>query len=251
MMNIIKNNRVTLGATAATAAFDQAITDTRDFLMASADINISSASFADGKLSFAVLLTNYSGHKFPTSYPSRRAWIHVKVINDTTQEIVFESGALDDNGRIFGVDEATESVFEPHYTKITDASEVQVYETAMADTEGDLTYTLMHASQYLKDNRILPKGLDKASVPESIQVFGEAIEESDFIGGSDQVEYEISLPEASYSITATLRYQTMTYGFRKDLYKDAQLYEVALMQALDNNATNRSETVSADTLILP
>ena len=253
MINIIKNNRSTLGSTVPTEAFDQTITNTRDFLMASADINISAAMYSDEKLNFDVIVTNHSGHKFPTSYPSRRAWIHVKVVNNNTHEVVFESGSIDSRGRIFGVDEENESTFQPHHEEISDVTEVQVYETVMADTEEELTYTLMHAAQYLKDNRILPKGFDKENVPESVQTFGEAATDTNFIGGSDLVKYAISLPEAAYSITATLRYQTISYGFSRDLFKDNELYEVALMQALDNNTTNRFETVSESkhTLTLP
>jgi len=247
MINIINNNKATLGTKAATADFDKMITDTRDFLMASADLNITGSAFKDGKLNFTLTLTNHSGHKFPTSYPSRRAWIHVSVVDDVTQETVFESGAFDSEGKLIGVDEETSTVYEPHYQKITEEDQVQVYETVMADTNAELTYTLMHASQYLKDNRLLPKGFEKASVPESIQVFGEAKTDNDFIGGSDEVDYEIALPEASYTITATLRYETTTYGFRKDLFKDAELKEVALMKALDNNTSNHYETISSHT----
>lgn len=61
-------------------------------------------------------------------------------------------------------------------------------------------------------------------------------------------EYEIgNLPKGEYTITVTLQYQTLSYGFAQDLYKNAELPEVALMKALDSNTTNHYETISTDT----
>ena len=251
MLEIIKNNRTKLGALADTASFDATITNTREFLKAAADVNIINTNFTNGTLDFSVLVSNHSGHKFPTSLPSRRAWLHVKITN-TNDQTVFESGAFNSNGQIIGVDDNTEG-YEEHYEKIDDALEVQVYEPIMADTDGNLTYTFMQASSYLKDNRILPLGY-KANTPANAQPYGEATDDDDFIGGSDTVDYEISdLPDGDYNIAVTLRYQTMSYGFAQDLYKDLDLTAVALMKALDSNTTNHYETISTDTttIILP
>ncbi|MBU0719706.1 cytochrome c family protein [bacterium] len=245
MLEIIKNNRKTLGAIADTASFDNAITSSRDFLLASADVNITDINFENGRLDFSVTLKNHSGHKFPTSYPSRRAWLHIKVFNSSNQ-VVFESGAMNSNGEIIGVDDSSGNQFEPHYLSITDSAQVQVYETVMADTDNNLTYTLMHASKYLKDNRILPNGFDKDTVPNSVKPYGEAANDNDFSGGSDTTLYKVEgLTSGSYSITATLNYQTMSHGFAKDLFKDTDLSEVALMKLLDKNTNNKYETISS------
>ena len=246
MLDILKNNRTKLGALADAASFDTTIANTRDFLQAAADVNITTTSFANGTLEFSVLVTNHSGHKFPTSLPSRRAWLHVKVTKTSDQTVVFESGAFNGNGQIVGVDDNTEG-YEKHYEKIVNASEVQVYEPIMADTDNKQTYTFMQAAKYLKDNRILPKGF-KSDAPATAQTYGEAVNDSNFIGGSDTVEYEVSgLPDGDYNIVVTLRYQTMSYGFAQDLYKDVDLTSVALMKSLDDNATNHFETISTDT----
>jgi len=246
MLDIIKNNRRLLGALADEASFDETISNTRDILLAAADVNITATSSLDGKLNFTVLLTNHSGHKFPTSLPSRRAWLHAKVTNAQGQT-VFESGAFDSEGRIVGVDDVVGgSGYELHYTKITDASQVQVYEPIMADTDDQLTYTFMNAAKYLKDNRVLPKGF-KANTPSEAQVYGEALNDPDFVGGSDTIEYSIdNITTGDYSIVVTLKYQTVSYGFNQDLFKDSELTEVALMKALDENATVRYETISSD-----
>lgn len=250
MLEILKNNRVKLGVLADEARFNESITDTREFLKAAAVVDIKNIRFLNDTLSFEVNVTNKSGHKFPTGFPSRRAWLHVKVTN-AADDIVFESGAVNGNGQISGVvyDTAT-NTYEPHYEKITDPSQVQIYETILQDTDDNMTYILLHALHYLKDNRILPKGLDKDDVnlPETINPHGNAETDSDFIGGSDTVEYEIkNLPADNYTITATLHYQTLSYGFAQNLFKNAELPEVALMKALDASTTNRYETISTDT----
>lgn len=245
MLEIIKNNRTKLGAIADEDIFNESISNTREFLKAAADVNIKDVSFENGTLDFSVLVSNHSGHKFPTSLPSRRAWLHTKVTNAANQT-VFESGAFNSNGQIIGVDDNTEG-YEEHHEKIDEASEVQVYEPIMADTDDKLTYTFMQASKYIKDNRILPKGY-RSDTPTNAQPYGEALNDNDFVGGSDTVEYEVSgLPDGDYTIAVTLQYQTMSYGFAQDLYKDVDLTEVALMKALDDTTTNHFETISTDT----
>jgi len=247
MLEILKNNRTKLDAVADTATFDESITNTRDFLKAAADVTIGSTSFAKGTLKFSVLVRNHSGHKFPTSLPSRRAWLHVKVTKTSDQTIVFESGAINSQGEIIGVDDNTDG-YEEHHKKIDDASEVQVYEPIMADTDGKLTYTFMQASRYFKDNRILPLGF-KSNAPANAQPYGEAVDDNNFIGGSDTVEYEVdSLPSNDYTISVTLHYQTASKGFMQDLYRDVDLNEVALMKVLESNTNNHYETISTDSV---
>ncbi|MBT8344510.1 MAG: NapC/NirT family cytochrome c [Sulfurovum sp.] len=256
MLEILKNNRVKLGALADETRFDESITDTREFLKSAAVINIGNTVFLNRTLNFDVNVTNKSGHKFPTGFPSRRVWLHVTVKN-TANQIVFESGGFNSEGQIIGVDDTlTANTYEPHYEKINDESQVQVYETILSDTDDNMTYILLHALHYLKDNRILPKGLDKNDInlPETINPHGNAENDSNFIGGSDTVKYEIeNLAADNYTITATLYYQTLSYGFAQDLYKNSELPEVALMKLLDANTTNHYETISADStsIIVP
>lgn len=249
MLNIIKNNKVKLGAIADDASFDQTIQNSRELLKAAANTEIIRASFIEGKLDFSVKVTNLSGHKFPTSIPTRRAWLHV-TIQDGENTTLFESGALAEDGRkIIGVDDKTIGTYEPHYKKIVEPSQVQIYEGIMADTENHLTYTLLHAAKFLKDNRILPKGMDKTDInlPDNIKTHGAAANDTDFIGGSDTVDYEVALPPStSYTITVTLMYQTLSYGFAQDLYHDDELPEVALMKSMDEKTDLHSEKVSSD-----
>ena len=249
MLNIIKNNRQLLGAVAEVSQFERAIINTRSFLQASADVNITTATFANNTLDFSVLVRNHSGHKFPTSLPSRRAWLHVVVTNEQ-DNVVFESGALNAEGQIIGVDDKGVG-YEPHHTSIDNNLSVQIYEPVMADTDGVQTYTFMNAARYLKDNRLLPRGF-KSTTPASAQVYGAALQDSDFVGGSDTVAYHVSgLANERYTIRATLRYQTLSYGFAQDLYRDRDLIEVALIKELDTNTTLHYEDISTMEYTLP
>jgi len=74
-----------------------------------------------------VNVENLSGHKFPTAFPSRRAWLHFTV-HDHGGRVVFESGALRPDGSIVGNDnDADPRRFEPHYAAINSTEQVEIY----------------------------------------------------------------------------------------------------------------------------
>ena len=47
------------------------------------------------------------------------------------------------------------------------------------------------ATQYLKDNRLLPRGFDKGTAAAEIAVVGAAADDDDFVGGGDRVRYRV------------------------------------------------------------
>ena len=189
-------------------------------------------------------MTNRSGHKFPTSYPSRRAYIHF-VVRSESGDIIFESGKTNTNGSIAGVDaDSNLNAYEQHYEEITQSNQVQVYETIMGNTDNEVTYTLLRAATYLKDNRIPPAGFDKFSVEDDIRVAGLAMTDNDFNSGSDTVTYKIPVNGNSFTITAELKYQSLAYGFMQDLFLDADNPEVARFKSMYDSASLRSETVA-------
>ena len=117
-------------------------------------------------------VTNLAGHKLPTAYPSRRAWIHLAV-HDANGELLFESGAMRSDGSIVGNDnDADAGSFEPHYQVIDHAGQVQIYEPIIADGSGKVTTGLLSAVTYAKDNRVLPDGFDKETADTAIMVHG-------------------------------------------------------------------------------
>ena len=94
---------------------------------------IDRAERTGGTLAIDVAIANLTGHKFPTGYPSRRAWLHVTV-RDAAGAMVFESGRVAETGLVEGNDsDASAGTFEPHYAELTRADQVQVYESVMGN----------------------------------------------------------------------------------------------------------------------
>ena len=246
MLDILGQNKQELNITAN--GFDTLVAETRSVLQGAASLSLENMIRVGDDLDFSVRLTNFSGHKFPSGYPSRRAWLHV-TITDSTGVTVFESGAIDAMGKVAGMESDNNPAgFEPHYDIITSAGQVQSYETIMQNIDDELTYTLLEAASYRKDNRLLPAGMDKSSVPSTIQPRGDAMADADFIGGSDLVHYRISgLLAGTYSVEARLNYQTMSYGFGQDLFKDVDEPQVALFKTLNDGARLLFETISSET----
>ena len=164
-------------------------------------------------------LENLAGHKLPTGYPSRRSWIRFTV-RDRNGTPVFESGEIRSTGEIPGNDNDTDPArYEPHYQEITQSDQVQVYESVMVDTQDQVTTGLLQGVRYIKDNRLLPRGFDKATASEDIAVHGQAREDDDFIGGSDAVRYIIHLggQQGPFIVQASLWYQPIGYRWAHNL----------------------------------
>jgi hypothetical protein len=68
--------------------------------------------------------------------------------------------------------------------------------------------------QYLKDNRLLPRGFDKRTAEPDVAVHGSALDDPDFTAATDRVRYSAGVGNATgpFSITAELLYQPI--GFR-------------------------------------
>jgi hypothetical protein len=188
------------------------------------DYSVSSASSAAAasdanRLLLDVRIDSLTGHKFPTGFPSRRAWLHVVVFNETGA-VIFESGAWNDTGMILDNDaDLVVGSFEPHYQVIDAPGQVQIYESIMLDSEGMATTNLLQGLRFGKDNRLLPPGFDKQVVAADIAVIGEAFGDEDFVGGSDSVQYRIAVPTDSGKLTleVELVYQAIGYRFLKNL----------------------------------
>jgi len=93
----------------------------------------------------------------------------------------------------------------------------------MADSDGKLTYNLLRAASFLKDNRILPAGFNKDSANADIKVSGKAAHDNNFIRGSDKVTYAASLRTSSgpYSVRVEFLYAPISPAFIIDLRNDS------------------------------
>ena len=185
----------------------------------SARVSVGSLEVRGGRLEAEVSIENLGGHKLPTAYPSRRVWLHV-VVHDRNSRRVFESGAVDATGSIQGNDNDDDPArFEPHYAEIRSSDQVQIYEAVMGDSHGGVTTGLLTALNYLKDNRLLPRGFDKRTAGKDVAVKGDALEDADFGGGSDRVRYSVELGGAQgpFRMEAELCYQPVAYRWAMNL----------------------------------
>jgi hypothetical protein len=209
-----------LGLTTSGMQMEASRQRTVDYLQAATgSIAVQQATLDAATLTADIAVRNAAGHKFPTSYPSRRAWIHL-IVTDAAGRVVFESGAFDARGAIAGNDNDLDPArFEPHYTEITAPDQVQIYEAVIHNTEGQVTTTLLRAASLVKDNRLLPAGFDKASASADIAVRGEAANDADFSAGGDGVRYVIDLGQARgpFTLSAELLYQSIGFRWAENL----------------------------------
>jgi len=220
MLRVLNRYRNQLGVIALPREFEEAADRTIQHLKAeTARVRIDEINLAAGRLQVDISVENQSGHKFPTAYPSRRAWLHVTV-RDRDNRVIFESGALNPNGSIQGNDnDASPAQFEPHYAEITAADQVQIYEDIMVGTNNIPTTGLLTAVRFIKDNRLLPKGFDKRSVEQEIAPQGEAVTDDNFGGGGDKIRYSVSLgnAQAPFRLEAELWFQPISYRWANNL----------------------------------
>lgn len=226
MPAIFKDMRAVLNPQATDEAFDATIALARMRLEdQTAVVEISDVSEGEGSLAFAVQVHNEVGHKFPTGFPARRAWLHVTV-TDASGAVLFESGASDARGRILAQGGALLDVekaaggFEPHHDVITRDDQVQIYEAVMGDTGGARTPLLLRAERHLKDNRLLPLGFSAEFADyDSIKPRGQAAEDATFVAGQDTVRFELDLEGAPARVDVELVYQTLGSRFAMDLFQ--------------------------------
>jgi hypothetical protein len=220
MLRVLNRNRADLNVIALPEEFEGAARRTIEHLQSkTAEIAIDNATVTAGRLQADISVQNMSGHKFPTAYPSRRAWLHVTV-KDRNGATVFESGALDPSGLIRGNDNDADPLkYEPHYTEITTPDQVQIYEGIMIDLAGKPTTGLLNAVRYEKDNRLLPRGFDKAGADDEIAVHGAAAQDQDFVGGGDKIRYSVDLANGPgpFQVEAELWFQPIGYRWANNL----------------------------------
>jgi hypothetical protein len=219
MLGMLNRYRAELAVEALPQELDAAAAQTRQLLAQAATVAVSPGPAAPGRVVVDVDVTNLGGHKLPSAYPSRRAWLHVAV-RDGSGATVFESGALTPAGRIVGNDNDDDRTrYEPHYREITRPDQVQIYESILEDVHGVVTTGLLSGVAYIKDNRILPRGFDKTTAEPDIAVLGDAARDPAFVGGSHRTRYSIDVARARgpFRISAELWYQPIGYRWAQNL----------------------------------
>jgi hypothetical protein len=224
MLSILESHIEELGLTASSSYLGATLDRTVNQLQKrTARLSGIDAQVNGGTLTVTINVENRTGHKFPTGFPSRRAWMHLAV-TDAGGKVVFESGKPQADGSIAGND-ADENValYEPHHDTISNPDQVQVYEPIMHNSDGEVTYTLLRSASYAKDNRLLPVGFAKESAGEDIAPRGKAAQDDNFTGDGDLVTYQIGIQgySAPFTIEAELLYQSISYQFVMDLRQDS------------------------------
>lgn len=215
VLKVLNRYRTDLSVTAMPAELNAEADRTIEFLQSqAARVTIRKVDVVASQLSVDVFVENLTGHKLPTAFPSRRAWLHL-VVRDVNGRTVFESGALNPDGSIQGNDNDADPLrFEPHYREIRSSDEVQIYEPILRDEKGKVTTGLALGVGYLKDNRLLPAGFQKQTADKDIAVVGDAADDPNFTDAGDLVRYSVPLGDAQgpLRIDAELWYQPI--GFR-------------------------------------
>lgn len=209
MLRVFADDRGWSGASAAPTAFEAQAERTRKNLASAATVTIADARLGAKGLELDVLVENKAGHKFPTGYPSRRAWLHVKVSGPGG--VVWESGRSDEFGRI--VDRGgrvldTKDAFFPHRDLITSERDVMVYESVLGDESGAVVHRPLQATRYLKDNRLPPLGASKTHPDAAITVSYGAERDADF-GSSDKVHFVLAGVAGETTVEVELLFQSV------------------------------------------
>ncbi|MCC6600792.1 MAG: hypothetical protein IT223_08970, partial [Crocinitomicaceae bacterium] len=224
MLELMKNRIDELGITATTDHFDTVIQRTLYQLQnETANVEIEQNEVDGDTARYTVRLTNLAGHKFPSGYPSRRAYIEF-IASDSNGNEIFHSGKLNNMYEVVGNDPQ----MEPHYDLINSEDEVQIYEMVMADTEGNITTVLERADHLLKDNRLVPLGFSTLhNAYDTTKIVGSAAGDPNFnhIDGiegtaNDEVRFHIPLHgfDGEMNVTAKLMYQSVPPKWNFDMF---------------------------------
>ncbi|MEL7220313.1 MAG: hypothetical protein AAGJ93_03275, partial [Bacteroidota bacterium] len=195
MLKLMKENADVLDISATPLDFDEVISATEDMLrFQTLNTELTALERTPDTAFLAVRLTNKAGHKFPSGYPARRAFVRL-LVTTVSGDTLFHSGNWDENYEVIGHDPD----YERHYATVRAEDQVQIYEQVLADVSGAVTTVLTHADYSLKDNRIPPKGFRKDhTVYDTTLIAGNALLDTDFNenemgegSGADIIYYHI------------------------------------------------------------
>lgn len=241
MLKLMKEHRQTLGIDADAEHYDATIASTLSMLQErTLQISIEVEEETADSVTFALKLVNKAGHKFPSGYPSRRAFVAFTVVNEAG-DTLFQSGRLRPDFEVEGHD----SGVEPHYQLINRPDQAQIYEIVPADVNGQFTSILERAYSNIKDNRLPPEGFSVSHpVYDTTRIEGQALDDPDFNrkngvegSGADVVHYRIGIEgyQGNISAYAAVYYQSLPPRWMAELF-DASTPEIETFRAMFNSA---------------
>lgn len=211
MLSLLAQNRDWVGTSVASGALRAAARRADAFLQTAATIKLESAGENTTHDFYRVRVTNQSGHKLPTGYPTRRAWLHLQVF-DAADEVVWESGAFDERGalsRDFSKLEDARAPRYPHVDRVTRTDQVAMFHAEMHDRVGQATDRLLDAAGFLVDNRLLPLGWRPSGPRATWTAPVGTVSDTTFGAGGDAVIYEVPRAIGGRRIEVRLLYQSV------------------------------------------
>ena len=239
MLTLLRDNHEQLELHSGTEFLQRSIDRTKKMLTEeTVDLTIEEITTKNDTVFVRVSILNKAGHKFPTGFPSRRAYLECLITNNA--DTIFHSGKP---GSAALAHFDTDS-FEPHYEVINDASQVQIYEFVMGDTNGKVTTILERAHIPLKDNRMVPQGFraDHQNY-DTVQVVGRATIDADYFtaSGYERITYAIPLSQVGteYTVKVALHYETVPESWLQQLFdyvnEDDDIKQFKLMYESSDN----------------
>ena len=143
-------------------------------IQAAVEIGFATADVSSEMVTAELLITNNTGHKFPSGAGFRRAFVKFEILDDGGN-VLWVSGQTNPFGAICnGPCEQTgtgtynllasetpngnPANLQPHHSVITAPEQVQIYEVQAVDDTGTLTSKTLALFHDAKDNRLLPNG---------------------------------------------------------------------------------------------
>ncbi|HEX5111674.1 MAG TPA: hypothetical protein VFV79_02425 [Saprospiraceae bacterium] len=229
-------------------AWTESINNNRMSLRQAADIRINPVEIVNDTLIAHISIKNQTGHKFPSGYPSRIAWLQVILVDHDASDTIYANGLMDANGHIIGRDLPA----EPHHEIARSQGDVQIYELAMRDVHGNLTTRLNAAYEPLKDNRILPYGFSKShAVYDTVAIWGNALSDINYDSesnkGQDDIEYRIPLNGRMGfgDLYASLHYQTLPPRWVEDIFTNDTIPQVGLFKNMYGDYATFDELIDS------
>lgn len=253
MLSLLKENIDTLGLSADSADFDKVISRTLDQLQNNTlNIVLTDEGRDANTANYKLEIENLTGHKFPSGYPSRRAYIEF-IVESSNGDTLFHSGKTDNEYRLLDED----MTYENHYDTITSTNQVQIYEMVMGDVNSNVTTVLERAVSHLKDNRLPPVGFTSSHFSyDTVKVVGNALTDINFNkiagvegSGKDAIYFQIPLNgyNGPLTVTANVYYQPIPPKWTDEMFNLSST-EIDLFKHLYNNADQTPVLVASSNL---
>lgn len=248
MLSIMRDNKemLELPQVSSDNAWEESISNNRISLSNAANVVVTSTQVIDDTLYVELKISNKSGHKLPSGYPSRVAWIQMILTDALSGDTVYANGLMDDDGNIAGRD----FPYEPHHEISKSSEDVQIYEMVMTDLHGQLTTRLNAAYEPIKDNRLLPLGFRKShSTYDTVAIWGNALDDPQYNEASNQgadiIQYNIPLTGFAVfgDLSVRLKYHTFPSRWMDDLFSNDSIEFVAQFKAMYEGYENFAETI--------